>query len=146
MKTCPRCGAPQADIMPTCDLCGLLFPGEKPAKSRFDITGLIGLISGFLSIVGTVAFFYLIEYEDSNNPSEVMGLLIAALVSMFFAATGPIAGFILSITGLKKTRDKGVNGRGYAIAGIIVNSIMLLVAAFFVVLIIVFIGYILDAV
>ena len=146
MKTCPRCGAPQADILPTCDLCGSLFPGEKLPKPRFDITGLIGLISGILAIAGTVVFFYLIEYEDSDNPTEIMRLLIAALISMFFAATGPIAGFILSIAGLKKTRDKGVKGRGFAIAGIVVDSIMLLVAAFFIILIVVFAVYVFDTV
>lgn len=146
MKICPKCGAPQADILPTCDLCGSLFPGEKKPKPRFDITGLTGLVSGILAIAGTVAFFNIVEYEDSGKASEILGLLIGLFVSLFFAATGPIAGFILSISGLKKTRAKDVNGRGFAVAGIIINSIMLVVAIFFMVLIVLFIVYLFDTV
>ena len=83
-------------------------------------------------------FFYIIETEDTSagNPSAIFALLIAVFASMFFAATGPIAGFILSLVGLKKTRDKGVNGRGFAIASLIINSILLLVALLFIALII----------
>ena len=39
MKTCPKCGAPQADILPTCDLCGFLFPGEKKPKEKLAFVG-----------------------------------------------------------------------------------------------------------
>ena len=138
MKTCPKCGAPQADILPRCDLCGSLFPGEKLPKPRFDITGVTGLVCALLASAGTVVFFYIIETEDTSagNPSAIFALLIAVFASMFFAATGPIAGFILSLVGLKKTRDKGVNGRGFAIASLIINSILLLVALLFIALII----------
>ena len=73
MKTCPKCGAPQADILPTCDLCGFLFPGEKkPKEKRFDITGLCGLVNSLLAIAATVFFFYMIETYDDVDPGTVL--------------------------------------------------------------------------
>ena len=137
MKICPKCGAPQADIMPTCDLCGSLFPGEKRAKPRFDATGVAGLAASILAIIGAVAFFYLVETDaDSDDPKMLIVIIVVAIVSMFFAATGPIAGFILSLVGIRKTRDKDVNGRGFALAGLIVSALMLVVSMLFIVIMI----------
>ena len=35
MKTCPKCGAPQADILPTCDLCGSQEGLQRSALKAF---------------------------------------------------------------------------------------------------------------
>ena len=147
MKTCPKCGAPQADIMPACDLCGSLFPGEKRPKNRFDVTGAVGLFSGLLSVVATVAFFYIVSnFLETEDLREIQMVLIGMLASLFFIITGPIAGLILSIIGLKKTSKKNVKGRGFAVGGIVVSSIMMLVAVFFLLLVIIFVVYELDTV
>ena len=135
MKTCPKCGAPQADILPTCDLCGSLFPGAKLPRKRFDVTGLTGIVSALISIAAAVLFFYVVEtYTGDPTPEELTKLLIIVFGSMFFAATGPIAGFILSLVGIKKTKDKDVNGRGFAVAGVILSSMTLLIAFLFIAL------------
>ena len=137
MKTCPKCGAPQADILPTCDLCGFLFPGEKkPKEKRFDITGPCGLVNSLLAIAATVFFFYMIETYDDVDPGTVSWLITSVFATLFVGATGPIAGFVLSIAGIKKTRDRNVTGRGFAVAGIIISSIMLLMSALFIFIII----------
>ena len=135
MKICPKCGAPQADSLPTCDLCGSLFPGEKPPKPRFEKAGLIAVISDILSVLGTVVFFSIIWtdtfYYNWRTLEVYLGFVYAA---MFLAVAGPIAGFIFSIIGLKKTKGGMARGREVARTGLITSSILLPVSIFFIVL------------
>ncbi len=134
MKTCPNCGAPQADTLSACSLCGCLFPAvQSPVKRRFEKRILVALISDLVSIIGSTIFFNFIWMSSSNYNSATMGLynlLILALVLV--TAAGPILGLIFSIVGLKKTRSTGTKGKPLAIAGIIISSIMLPIAYFFV--------------
>lgn len=134
MKTCPNCGAPQADTLSACSLCGYLFPAvQSPVKRRFEKRILVALISDLVSIIGSTIFFNFIWMSSTNYNSATMGLynlLILALVLV--TAAGPILGLIFSIVGLKKTRSTGTKGKPLAIAGIIISSIMLPIAYFFV--------------
>ena len=134
MKTCPNCGAPQADSLPACNLCGYLFPGvQSPVKRRFEKRVLIALVSDLVSIIGTVLFFNFIwmqSYQLNSALMAVYNILILAMV--FITAAGPILGLIFSIVGLKKTKSTGTKGKPLAIAGIVISSILLPLAYFFI--------------
>ena len=134
MKTCPNCGAPQADSLPACNLCGYLFPGvQSPEKRRFEKRVLIALVSDLVSIIGTVLFFNFIwmqSYQLNSALMAVYNILILAMV--FITAAGPILGLIFSIVGLKKTKSTGTKGKPFAIAGIVISSILLPLAYFFI--------------
>jgi hypothetical protein len=134
MKTCPNCGAPQADSLPACNLCGYLFPGvQSPVKRRFEKRVLIALVSDLVSIIGTVLFFSFIwmqSYQLNSALMAVYNILILAMV--FITAAGPILGLIFSIVGLKKTKSTGTKGKPFAIAGIVISSILLPLAYFFI--------------
>lgn len=134
MKTCPNCGAPQADSLPACNLCGYLFPGvQGPVKRRFEKRVLIALVSDLVSIIGTVLFFNFIwmqSYQLNSALMAVYNILILAMV--FITAAGPILGLIFSIVGLKKTKSTGTKGKPFAIAGIVISSILLPLAYFFI--------------
>ena len=134
MKTCPNCGAPQADSLPACNLCGYLFPGvQSPVKRRFEKRIFIALVSDLVSIIGTVLFFNFIwmqSYQLNSAMMAVYNILILAMV--FITAAGPILGLIFSIVGLKKTKSTGTKGKPFAIAGIVISSILLPLAYFFI--------------
>ena len=136
MKTCPNCGAPQADSLPACNLCGYLFPGvQSPVKRRFEKRVLIALVSDLVSIIGTVLFFNFIwmqSYQLNSALMAVYNILILAMV--FITAAGPILGLIFSIVGLKKTKSTGTKGKPLAIAGIVISAILIPLAYFFIVI------------
>lgn len=78
-------------------------------------------------------------YEVHNNESNSNnGLAITGFILSFFI---PIAGLIVSIMGLKKSKELNNNGKGFAIAGIIISSIFLGLSLIFTLLfILIFIG------
>lgn len=135
MKTCPNCGAPQADSLPTCDLCGFLFPGAKLPKPRFEFAGLIAVISDVLSVIGTLVFFSILWtdtfYYNWRTFQVYLGFVYG---SMAIAALGPIVGFIFSLIGLKKTKGGIARGRELAKTGIITSSILLPGSIFYIVI------------
>ncbi len=51
-----------------------------------------------------------------------------AIVGFVFAFLMPLIGLICSIIGLKKSKELNDNGKGLAIAGIVISSIDLLIA------------------
>ena len=102
MKTCPNCGAPQADGLPKCDLCGALFPGETiTVKPRFEKRVLIALISDILAIIAAPVFFHFIDRDSYyyNSFSQVVYHIIVFGMA-FLIAAGPISGLIFAIVGL----------------------------------------------
>ena len=144
MKTCPRCGAPQADGLPTCDVCGSLFPGEKKPKKKIHINfaGIFGLVCALLAIVSNVLIFSLVaKYEDTEDPYEIIAVFIIVLLAIAGAVTLPFAGMILSIIGVKKSKTFNMGGKGFGIAGIILSSIMVLVSLLYIFFIIMFFFY-----
>ena len=136
MKTCPNCGAPQADSLPACDLCGYLFPAvQSPIKRRFEKRAFIALGADLVSIINASIFFNFFWMKSTNyNPATfgLFNLLIFAMV--FITAAGPILGLILSIVGLRKTKSRGTKGKPFAIAGIVISSILLPLAYYFTVI------------
>ena len=78
-------------------------------------------------------------YEVHNNESNGNNsLAITGFILSFFI---PIAGLIVSIMGLKKAKQTHDNGKGFALAGIIISSIFLGLSLIFTLLfILIFIG------
>ena len=137
MKTCPNCGASQADSIPACSLCGYLFPVVKnPVKPRFEKRVFIALGADLVTIIGTFIFFNFIWMKSSSHhDSTLMALYNILLLAMVLVtAAGPILGLIFSIVGLKKTRSTGTKGKPLAIAGIVISSVLLPLAYFFIVM------------
>ena len=137
MKTCPNCGASQADSIPACSLCGYLFPVVKnPVKPRFEKRVFIALGADLVTIIGTFIFFNFIWMKSSSHhDSTLMALYnILLLVMVLVTAAGPILGLIFSIVSLKKTRSTGTKGKPLAIAGIVISSVLLPLAYFFIVM------------
>lgn len=136
MKTCPNCGAPQADSLPACDLCGYLFPGvQSPVKRRFEKRILIALIADLVSIIGIVLFFNVIWMRSYQLDSALMAVYnMLLLVMVFITAAGPIVGLIFSIVGLRKTKSMGTKGKPFAIAGIVISALLLPFAYLFIVI------------
>ena len=137
MKICPNCGASQADSIPACSLCGYLFPVVKnPVKPRFEKRVFIALGADLVTIIGTFIFFNFIWMKSSSHhDSTLMALYNILLLAMVLVtAAGPILGLIFSIVGLKKTRSTGTKGKPLAIAGIVISSVLLPLAYFFIVM------------
>ena len=144
MRNCPRCGAPQADGVPTCDLCGMLFPGEKKPKThkRFNFAGVFGLLCAILAVGSTILIFAMAEKMDIvEDPYETMAVVIFLLVGVAGAITFPFAGMILSIIGLKKNKTPNMTGKGFGIAGIILSSMTLVVSVLLILFIVFFFIY-----
>lgn len=135
MKTCPNCGATQADSLPACNLCGYLFPVvQSPVKRRFEKRILIALGADLVTIIGSTIFFnFFWMKESSHYDSATMALINALLLAMvLITAAGPILGLIFSIVGLKKTRSTGTKGKPLAIAGIVISAILIPLAYFYI--------------
>ena len=135
MKTCPNCGAPQADSLPACSLCGYLFPVEQsPVKPRFEKRIFIALGADLVTIIGTFIFFNFLWMKSSShhNSASIALFNILILAMVLVTAAGPILGLILSIVGLKKTRSTGTKGKPLAIAGIVISAILIPLAYFFI--------------
>ncbi len=64
--------------------------------------------------------------DPSVNPGKTLGIvgLVLGIVGFFVAFLAPIAGLIVSILGLNKSKKAG-HKNGFAIAGIIVSSVAL---------------------
>ena len=135
MKTCPNCGAPQADSLPACSLCGYLFPVEQsPVKPRFEKRIFIALGADLVTIIGTFIFFNFLWMKSSShhNSASIALFNILILAMVLVTAAGPILGLILSIVSLKRTRSTGTKGKPLAIAGIVISAILIPLAYFFI--------------
>jgi hypothetical protein len=65
--------------------------------------------------------------KPANTNGFAIASLVCSLVGILVAFIGPALGVIFGIVALRQTRERGEAGRGLAIAGIVVGSIVLLV-------------------
>ena len=108
MKYCTKCGAQLADDDDYCFFCGAKFDEVKQEEPKERPT-----------------FQDQSYYEDryyGQRPNTV------ALLGFVFAFLSPIVGLILSIIGLKKAKEMNGLGRGYAIAGIIISIVSMILS------------------
>ena len=107
MKHCKKCGAQLADDDDYCYFCGSKLEEEKE-EIRNDN----------LRFNNSYDNNYQHQYVRKN------GLAIAGFVVAFFS---PIVGLVLSIIGLNKSKTMDGDGRGMAIAGIVVAILNFLI-------------------
>lgn len=144
MKTCSKCGAPQADTEPFCACCGSIFPG---VKKRLHLTGIIGLAAALLSIVSLVYFFYATgSFMDSETLREIGSSTVALVTTLVGTITLPFLGFALSVKCIRSTKHPLVKGKTFGVIGTIISSIMSIPSLLFTFLIVIFIIYELDTV
>ena len=108
MKYCTKCGAQLADDDDYCYFCGAKFEEIKQEEPKEQPT-----------------FQDQSYYEDryyGQRPNTV------ALLGFVFAFLSPIVGLILSIIGLKKAKEFNGLGKGYAIAGIIISVVSMILS------------------
>lgn len=60
------------------------------------------------------------EFKSNNSNSEINTLSIVGFMLSFFVN---IAGLIVSIIAYRKCRDEKINGKGLALAGIIIGAV-----------------------
>ena len=108
MKYCSKCGAQLADDDDYCYFCGAKFDEVKKEEQKEQPT-----------------FQDQSYYEDKyygQRPNTI------ALVGFVFSFISPIVGLILSIIGLNKARQMNGLGKGYAIAGIIISIVSMILS------------------
>ena len=149
MKNCPKCGAPQADCLPVCDLCNSVFPGEKRPKEWkiINFPGVFGLLCAILAVVSTyLIVHFAIKMDSTEDSYEILTLAVAFLLALAGAITLPIAGMILSCIGAKMNKYPHIWGKGFVIAGIILSSLTLVISVLFILLVVLFIFYAIGSV
>lgn len=91
-KFCGNCGATMSADASFCTKCGKAIKGETKKEVVTEVT---------------------------SEPSPTNGFAIAGFVCSFFFN---ILGLVFSIIGINKSKDLNGNGKGLAIAGIIISS------------------------
>ena len=136
MKTCPKCGAPEADVVSICTCCRYIFPD---AKKCLDLKCLIGFICSILAVVSTVAVVWIFDAVSESGDTRSSGIeILFLLLGLIAAVIFTVVGMILSIKGIKNTSDPLVTGKGFGIAGIIFSSLMMIPALIFVIILVLF--------
>lgn len=79
----------------------------------------------------------LAHMKSENNSNETCQLAIVGFVLSFFIS---LAGLICSIIAYRKCRDENLNGKGFAIAGIIISAIFIAIVIIYIIAIIGLIG------
>lgn len=101
MKFCPTCGKEIEDGATFCPHCGAPVGQTTQQPTQ--------------------------QYTQPVQQSQSNGFAIAGFVCSFFFS---IVGLILSIIGLNKSKTLGGNGRGLAIAGIVISAIGFVLSIF----------------
>ena len=100
MKYCSHCGTEVDDNAQICLNCGCMVDASPvlAAKTNLNACSLIGFI-----------------------------LSTASIVLSYFGMPITLAGIIVSIVGLVQTNRKGERGKSFAIAGICIGAVLLLI-------------------
>lgn len=75
----------------------------------------------------------LAEMDSNKSSNETCTMAIVGLILSFFIS---IAGLICSIIGYKKCKEENLNGKGLAIAGIIISVASMVLSVIYVIVII----------
>ena len=79
--------------------------------------------------------------KPSTSPTKTNGMAVAGFVCALattFTGISAILGLIFSIVGLSQIKKTGEDGRGLAIAGIIISSVLMFIGIIVIILFIVF--------
>ncbi len=120
-KICRMCGCKIPAVATVCPVCQQptgtsVQPQARPVvtekKKPFNILALIGFILAMLSVASCFSFS-LLGMEEAD---------------VSINAVACIPGLILGILGLKKSKQMGGTGRGFALAAIIASAVVLGIA------------------
>lgn len=114
-KFCTNCGTKLEDNVKFCTSCGKSVEEEGQAQS-------------YNSQV-------VVNNNGANQPTNGLAIagFVVSLVSLCCCGLGAIVGLILSIIGLVKAKDYNGNGKGLAIAGVIISAISILFLIFYII-------------
>lgn len=77
------------------------------------------------------------KIENGKPANETCTLAIVGFILSFFIS---IAGLICSIIAYRKCRDENLNGKGFAVAGIVISAVSVAVALIYIIAIVGIIG------
>lgn len=85
----------------------------------------------------------LAQMDSNKSSNENCTMAIVGFILSFFIS---IAGLICSIIGYKKCKDENLNGKGFAIAGIIISAVSMVISVIYAIIIIGALGSVVVAV
>ena len=117
MKRCQKCGAFLEQEAKYCYNCGAEFPGNGP----FSKECIFGFVCSVMSLL-CAHLIILSQYLWRDIPAVIFRNMpvVFAVASLALC----VLGFVFSTGGLKKTKKHNMRGRGFAVPGIIISSII----------------------
>ena len=108
-KFCTNCGKELKDTDKACASCGTPVDGEAPVATQ------------------TVA----VAPVKKSNGFALAGFIVSLVSTLLCCGSFNVISLILSIVGAVKAKDYDGNGKGFAIAGIIISAIGLVILILF---------------
>lgn len=122
---CPKCGTQNADGVKFCANCGNnLMPDAAPAQPQAPYAAPVQPAQPTPAPVQPVAPIVAMP-QQKTNVLCIVGM-ITSFVSIITLGTTSLVSLILSIIGLITAGKKNERGKGQAITGIIISSVLLL--------------------
>ena len=123
-KFCTSCGTKLEDNVKFCTSCGKAVEGEesnnKPANNSQPVNNNVVVNNN----------------QQQKNGLAIAGFVVSLVSTLLCCGAFNLVGLILSIVGLVKAKDYNGNGKGLAIAGIIISAICILILVLYVIFLI----------
>ncbi len=112
MKYCPNCGKELEKDVKFCANCGKAVINETTTQQVVQ--------------PATPTTTTTVVVKDNNNSMATAGFVVSLISWLLCCGSFSWLSLIFSIVGLVQAKDKNGNGKGLAIAGIIISAIALL--------------------
>ena len=110
-KFCTNCGTKLDDNVKFCISCGKAVEGEEQANQN-NATVVVNNNS----------------VNEPNNGLAIAGFVVSLVSTFLCCGAFNVVGLVLSIVGLVKAKDYDGNGKGMAIAGIIICAVVMVLS------------------
>lgn len=122
MKYCPRCGN---EIDDNAEMCSNCEKSQADTSNRkFDIVSIIGFIVGVIAVI--IDIYALIITKVNPDLGTAIWLIVCLLAGSFVGGLG----LLLSVIGLVIVIKRKKRGKIFAITGIAISAICLLLLLF----------------
>lgn len=122
---CGRCGTNNQDNARFCSECGADLSPVNPAAVPVQQVQPVQYAQPVQPIQPSPAVVPIVPaHSNKNNVMCIVGFYGALSSIVMMGATSPVF-FVISLIGLITCNKKKVPGRGFAIAGIIITSVMM---------------------